>query len=66
MFTIDAADTQKSLETLCQTAFNIDPVAGVNSMRKLEKFAEDYGAELMYLHDLENFKTYRTGTQFYG
>jgi 4-pyridoxolactonase len=30
------------------------------------KLAEDYGAELMYSHDMENFKAYRTGTQFYG
>lgn len=35
-------------------------------MRKLEKLAEDCGVELMYLHDMENFKTHRTGTQFYG
>lgn len=27
------------------------------------KLAEDYGAELRYSHDMENFKTY---TQFYG
>ncbi|RUX42981.1 N-acyl homoserine lactonase family protein, partial [Mesorhizobium sp. M7A.F.Ca.CA.002.09.1.1] len=66
MFTIDAAYTQKSLETLCQAAFHIDPVAGVNSMRKVKKLAEDHGAELMYSHDMDNFKTYKTGTQFYG
>ncbi|GLS40832.1 hypothetical protein GCM10010869_64290 [Mesorhizobium tianshanense] len=41
-------------------------MAGVNSMRKVKKLAEDHGAELMYSHDMENFKTYRTGTQFYG
>ena len=29
LFTIDAAYTQKSLETLCQASFHIDPVAGV-------------------------------------
>ena len=29
MFTIDAAYTQKSLETLCQASFHIDPVEGV-------------------------------------
>ena len=66
MFTIDAAYTQKSLETLCQAAFHIDPVAGVASMRRVKKLAEDHGAELMYSHDMDNFKTYKTGTQFYG
>ncbi len=66
LFTIDAAYTQKSLETLCQASFHIDPVAGVASMRRVKKLAEDNGAELMYSHDMENFKTYKTGTQFYG
>ena len=33
LFTIDAAYTQKRLETLCQASFHIDPVKGVESMR---------------------------------
>ena len=66
LFTIDAAYTQKSLETLCQASFHIDPVAGVASMRKVKKLAEDHDAELMYSHDMENFLTYNTGTKFYG
>jgi 4-pyridoxolactonase len=66
LFTIDAAYTQKSLETLNQASFHIDPVAGVRAMRRVKKMAEDLGAELMYSHDLENFKTYRTGTTFYA
>ena len=66
LFTIDASYTKKSLETLCQSSFHIDPVAGVASMRRLKKLAEKHGADLMYSHDMENFKTYRTGTQFYG
>ena len=49
LFTIDAAYTQKSLETLCQASFHIDPVKGVDSMRSVKKLAEDHGAELMYL-----------------
>ncbi len=66
LFTIDAAYTQKSLETLCQASFHIDPVAGVASMKKVRKLAEDHGAELMYSHDMDNFLTYNTGTKFYG
>ena len=66
LFTIDAAYTQKSLETLCQASFHIDPVAGVDSMRKVKKLAEDHDAELMFSHDMENFRSYQTGTQFYG
>lgn len=66
LFTIDAAYTQKSLETLCQASFHIDPLAGVESMRRVQKLAKDKDAELMFSHDMENFLTYRTGTQFYG
>ncbi len=66
LFTIDAAYTEQSLKTLNQASFHIDPVAGVASMRKLKALAEKYGAELMYSHDMENFKTYKTGIQFYG
>ena len=66
LFTIDCAYTQKSLETLNQASFHIDPVAGVKSMRRVKKMAEDLGADLMYSHDLENYKTYKTGTQFYA
>jgi 4-pyridoxolactonase len=66
LFTIDAAYTQKNLETLCQASFHIDPVAGVESMRKLKKMAADLDADLMYSHDMENFRTYRTGANYYG
>jgi len=66
LFTIDAAYTQKSLETLCQASFHIDPVAGVASMRRLAKLAEDREAELMFSHDPQNFPNYQTGPKFYG
>jgi 4-pyridoxolactonase len=66
LFTIDAAYTEQSLKTLNQASFHIDPVAGVASMRKLKALAEKHGADLMYSHDMENFKTYKTGIQFYG
>ena len=66
IFTIDVAYRRKSLETLCQASFHIDPVAGVASMRKIQKLAEDKEAELLFSHDMENLQTYRTGTQFYA
>jgi 4-pyridoxolactonase len=66
LFTIDAAYTQKSLETLNQASFHIDPVAGVKSMRQLTALAEKHNAELMFSHDMENFRNYRTGVNFYG
>jgi 4-pyridoxolactonase len=66
LFTIDAAYTQQSLETLCQASFHIDPVKGVASMRRLGALARDLDAELMYSHDARNFASYRTGTLFYA
>ncbi len=35
-------------------------------MAKLRRIAEETGAELMFSHDMENFKTYRTGGTLYG
>ena len=66
LFTIDAAYTQQSLETLCQASFHIDPVKGVESMRRVRALAEAHDAELLFSHDATNFATYRKGTQYYG
>ena len=50
LFTIDAAYTQKSLETLCQAILPHRPGGG-RAIRcaAVKKLAEDHGAELMYL-----------------
>ena len=66
LFSIDAAYTKKSLETLCQSSFHIDPVAGVASMRRLRQLAEEHDAELMFSHDAESFASYRPAPAFYG
>ncbi len=66
LFTIDAAYTQQSLETLCQASFHIDAVKGLESMRRVRSLAEQHDAELMFSHDAKNFATYRKGAQFYG
>lgn len=66
LFTIDASYTKKSLETLNQASFHIDPVKGVASMRRLKALAEEKGADLMYSHDMEQYQTYRTGRDYYG
>lgn len=66
LFTIDASYTKRSLETLCQASFHIDPVKGVESMKRLKALAEEKDAELMFSHDMESFGGYRTGVQFYG
>jgi 4-pyridoxolactonase len=66
LFTIDCAYTQKSLETLCQAGFHIDPVAGVRSMRRIRQLAEEHDAELMFSHDMDNWQGYRKAPDFYA
>lgn len=66
LFTIDGAYTQKSLETLTQAGFHIDPVAGVRSMRRLTQLAVERDAELFFSHDMKNYEGYRKGPEFYA
>ncbi len=66
LFTIDCAYTQKNLETETQAGFHIDPVAGVRSMRRLVKLAQEKDAELFFSHDAKNFATYATAPGFYA
>jgi 4-pyridoxolactonase len=63
---LDAAYTKRSLDTLCQASFHLDPVAGVKSMKRLRALAEQHDAELFFSHDIALFKGYRTGPDFYG
>lgn len=65
LFTIDASYTKKSLELLCQASFHIDPVKGIESMRRVKALAAEHDAELLFSHDMAEFKTYRTGPRFY-
>jgi 4-pyridoxolactonase len=66
LFTIDASYTKRSLETLSQASFHIDPAAGVASMRRLQQLAQHHDAELLFSHDMEQFRTYRTGALYYS
>jgi len=66
LFAMDAAYTPKSLEMLCQSSFHIDPVAGVRSMRRLKALAEETGAKLMFLHDMESFNSYTPAPGYYS
>ncbi len=66
LFTVDAAYTKTSLETLCQSSFHIDPLAGVRSMLRLRELAQVHDAELMFSHDAQSFAGYQTGAKYYG
>jgi 4-pyridoxolactonase len=66
LFTLDAAYTRKSYENLINAGFHIDPIAGVESMKRLKKIEEETGAEVLFSHDMESFKNYKTGVNAYS
>ena len=66
LFTLDAAYTRKSYENLINAGFHIDPIAGVESMKRLKKIEAETGAEVLFSHDMESFKNYKTGVNAYS
>jgi 4-pyridoxolactonase len=66
LFTADACYSKKSMDMMCISSFHLDPVASLNSMKRLKQLAEKHDAELFYSHDLESFKGYQTGAQYYS
>jgi len=66
LFTADACYSKKSMDMMCISSFHLDPTASVASMKRLKALAEKHDAELFYSHDLESFKTYRTGADYYS
>lgn len=66
LFTLDAAYTRKSYENFINAGFHIDPIAGVESMKKLKKIEEETGAEVLFSHDMESFQNYQTGVNAYS
>ena len=66
LFTADACYSQKNMDMMCISSFHLDPVASLQSMRRLKELAEKHDAELFYSHDLESFKGYQTGAAFYA
>lgn len=66
LFTLDAAYTRKSYDNHINAGFHIDPIAGVESMKRLKKIEEKTGAEVLFSHDAESFKNYKVGVNAYS
>ena len=66
LFTADACYSRKNMDMMCISSFHLDPVASVNSMKRLKELAAKYDAELFYSHDPDSFKEYQTGAAFYS
>jgi 4-pyridoxolactonase len=66
LFTGDACYSKKNMDMMCISSFHLDPTASLASMKRLKALADTHDAELFYSHDLESFKTYRTGADYYS
>lgn len=66
LFTADACYSQKNMDMMCISSFHLDPVASLNSMKRLKDLAEKHDAELFYSHDPESFAGYQKDAAFYS
>jgi len=66
LFTADAAYTRKGFDEEIIASFHLDPVAAVNSIKKLKDVALKHDAEVFVSHDLEQFGTYTLAPAYYS
>jgi 4-pyridoxolactonase len=66
LFTADACYSKKNMDMMCISSFHLDPVASVQSMKRLKELAEKHDAELFYSHDPESYPSYRKAPAYYS
>jgi 4-pyridoxolactonase len=66
LFTADACYSQKNMDMMCISSFHLDPVASVNSLKRLKELAAKHDAEMFYSHDPDSFKAYQKGAAYYS
>lgn len=66
LFTADACYSKKNMDMMCISSFHLDPVASIESMRRLKELAEKHDAELFYSHDPESWPDYVKAPAFYS
>ena len=54
----DVSYTPEAYENGQQAGFHNDPVAGVRSIARIKRLAKEWGAEVIFTHDMEAFKSY--------
>lgn len=65
LFTIDATYTRENYDKELNSGFHIDPVAGLQSIRRLKQLQQQYDADLFFSHDAEAYKTYKVAPEYY-
>jgi 4-pyridoxolactonase len=66
LFAGDAAYTQESLDREIIAGFHLDPVASVESIRRLKYLAKIHDADLYPSHDMESFEKWDQAPKFHG
>lgn len=66
LFAGDAAYTHRSVSDCIVGGFHLDPVASVDSLRRLEYLARVEGADLYPSHEMESFLTWKLAPEYYG
>ncbi len=58
MFMADVSYTAAAYANDQQAGFHHDPVAGVRSIRRIKRLVREWGAEVVFTHDMEAFRNY--------
>jgi 4-pyridoxolactonase len=58
LFMADVSYTVAAFANDQQAGFHNNPVDGVRSIRRVKRLAKDWGAEVIFTHDMEVFNTY--------
>lgn len=58
LFMADVSYTAAAYANDQQAGFHNDPVAGVRSIRRIKRLAKEWGAEVVFTHDMEAFRSY--------
>ncbi len=58
LFMADVSYTAAAFAADQQAGFHNDPVAGVRSIRRVKRLAKEWGAEVIFTHDMDAFKGY--------
>ncbi|HLH67360.1 MAG TPA: N-acyl homoserine lactonase family protein [Solirubrobacteraceae bacterium] len=67
LFMADVSYTAAAYENDQQAGFHHDPVAGVRSIRRIKRLAREWGAEVIFTHDMEAFRSYPLAPEpFFG
>ena len=64
LFTADACYSAENMDTMTISSFHLDPVATLNSMKRLKALAEKHDAELFYSHDPKSYLSYLKGQPY--